>query len=159
MLVSVFHNDVTRKMDSSSSSLPSMSVPSQITLTSIDTDPSYFFHGPGSPPSTPPCSQETDSTTGSSYSARIGSSLSSFQREHSPSSIPTSKIEDSQEEEPSSLPPDRMQHLAKRREVPRPLTLYLSPSEAEALEHSPPCSPFIQQYPPTIPEEEHPISV
>jgi len=157
MLFSIFQNDVTRKTDSSSS-LPSMSVPSQITLTSIDTDPSYFFHGP----STPPCSQETDSMTESSYSARLSSSLSSFQREHSPPSIPTSKAEDSQEVEipkPSLPPPNRMHYpLAKRREIARSLTLYLSPSEAEALEHSPPCSPFLQQYPPTIPEEEVLIS-
>ena len=171
LLLSVFQHDGSRKPDSGLSP-PSMSIPSQITLTSIETDPSYFFHGPASRPSTPACGQETDSTTESSYT-----SLSSFQRESdSPSSLPSSKeVDDCQDDEPlvTTPQPDHGNYPPTRRRedlsvVPHVLSgMHLSAIEAEAL-GSPPCSPFLQENIPFVPshppkiqeveEEEGPVS-
>jgi hypothetical protein len=139
LLFSIFQNDVTRKFNS----IPTPSVsslPSQLTLTSIETDPSYFFHGPGSRPSTPVCGQGTDSSAGSSFSTGLGSSLSSFRKESSLSTMSGPNEEEEiemWEEEEIQEPLDQDNYSAtKRRKDFGPMTrhpLIMQPTTSNAL--------------------------
>ena len=162
LLFSIFQNDATRK--GVSSPLPSMSThPSQVTLTSIETDPSYFFHGSGSPPScTPPRCEDTDTTPESSSSSVWPSeNLSFFQQESCSSSMLR------QEELDECRDEENHEHLtplsSQRKGLQFPsdaFGLHLSPGGAGAPgQMSPPDIPFqnmddengVWQYPPTMP--------
>lgn len=86
LLFSMFQN-TSPKYDSSPTPSSLSPLPSQITLTSIETDPSYFFHGSQSRASTLG-GQDTDLAA---CGARPSSSLSSFPQESSPSTMSSIK--------------------------------------------------------------------